>query len=140
MRGNGPHSSRGNAGICGNRVLSLRQQDDTPTFGQLGLALVNLLQQFMRGRQADDPHKRRTGNAHPRQVVRGRKTVLNRPAHDIRLGKVVSQKAEARHLDGKAKGLGLDFNQGDFQHIAGLRAFDINRPGQRMHDTEIGVL
>ena len=52
-------------------------------------------------------------------------------------GEQVAQEAEARHDHGVAVLVGLDVDQRDREHVARLRAFDMHRPGHRVHQVEI---
>ena len=52
--------------------------------------------------------------------------------HEERRGEQVAQIAEARHDAREAIGLGDDIEELDLQQIAGLRAFDVDRAGERM--------
>ena len=58
---------------------------------------------------------------------------LDLPVHQERLGHHVAQEAQPRHDGGEPGRLGDDVGEFDLQNIAGHRALDEHRPGQRMH-------
>ena len=81
--------------------------------------------------------RRRHRHAHARHLVRGRRLAVELPADDVRVGEQIAQEAEARHDHRVAELIGLDVDQGDREHVAGLGAFDMHRSGQRVDEVEI---
>ena len=57
--------------------------------------------------------------------------------HQERLGHHVAQEAEPGHDRAEGDGLSDDVGELDLQHVAGLRALDEHRAGERMHRTGI---
>src|SRR6185437_1959382 len=76
-------------------------------------------------------------DAYPGQVGRGRPPVRDVPVDLERVGELVAQEAEARHLHGEAVAVRLDVDDLDLEQVARLGALDVDRTGERVHDVEV---
>jgi hypothetical protein len=94
-------------------------------------------QQPVAGRQPDRAHERGTRDAHAGQVSRRGPAVGDVPVHLERVGKLVTQEAEPGQLDGESVPVRLDVQDLDGQQVAGLRALDVDRPGQRVDHVQV---
>src|SRR5262245_17521778 len=92
----------------------------------------------MAGAEADRPHKRGTGDAYAREVGRSRPAVGDVPVDLERLGEEVAEEAEAGHLHRIAIAGRFDFKNLDLEEVTRLGARDVDRPGERVHDIEVG--
>src|ERR1700739_4182982 len=66
---------------------------------------------FGRRRHPGNPHERPAGDAHTRDLRRGRPAVANLPMHQKRLGHHIAQKTQARHDRAEGDRLGDDVGE-----------------------------
>src|SRR6266536_3293705 len=83
-------------------------------------------------------HEGGAWNADAGQVLRGRPAPGDRPPHHERVGELVAQETEPRHLDRVAVADRLDLQDLDLQQVAGLGAVDVDRPGERVDHVQVG--
>ena len=101
------------------------------------LALGDRLHQLLRGRDADDAGEGVSRNGHARQLRRSRAAAGDVPVHEERVGEEICEEAEAGDDGGHAEVGGLVGDELDLEHVARLRALDLDGAGQRMAEPEV---
>ena len=94
-------------------------------------------QPLVRRRDADDAGEELLRNGHARQLRRARDAVRDLPLDHVRLREEVGEEPEAGDHPGDAEVGGLVGDELDLEHLARLRALDVDRPRQRMPEPEV---
>ena len=111
----------------GDRAAARRRRGE-----QVRLAGVDPLQQLVRRRHAHHAHERRARDAHAGQLRRGGEPSAISQCTRKGLAKRSRRKPKPGMMKVKPRLAGIDRLDLDCQQIAGLGAFDVHRPGQRM--------
>src|SRR5690606_39063614 len=114
------------------------RQDEAAAFERRLFAGGGPGEALVAGGEADGAHEGRGGDADAGQAGGDGPAVGHVPAHDERFGEDVAQEPEAGYLDGVAVAVGLDLQDLDLQQVAGLGALDVDGPGERVDDVEVG--
>ena len=100
--------------------------------GERRLARAEALQPLVRRRDADHADERIGRDAHALQPARRRDPVVQSPGHEVRLLEEVAEQPEAGDDRGRAEAVGLDREDLDLEHVAGLGAAHGDRARQRV--------
>src|SRR5437588_2998300 len=87
---------------------------------------------------ADCAHERIHGNGDSRQILRTRFETRQVPVHDERIAEDITQEAKSWHDRSVTEIVGSDVHHGNGECVAPSRPFNVDGPGQRMHEVEIG--
>src|ERR1700751_3766301 len=90
---------------------------------------------FVRRRHPGNPHERPAGDAHTRDLRRGRPAVADLPMHQKRLGHHIAQKTQAWHYHAEGDRLRDDVGEFDLEDVARCGALDKDRPRQWVYRT-----
>ena len=123
----------------GHRARRLGRQHKPAALAQVLFAPQHLAPQLFGRRDPDRPHERTVAHAHARKLGRGGPAAGDFPFHDVRVGKFVAQKSEARHLDRETPSGGLEFADIHFEQVARLRPFHEHWPGERVHHAHVDL-
>src|SRR5262249_59847912 len=88
-------------------------------------------------REAGEADEGGAGDAGAGKVGGGGEPAGDVPRHLERLGELVTQEPEPRHLDGVAVRVGLDVEDLDVEQVARLGAVDVHRSGERVHPVQV---